>query len=325
MEGVFENYLRQKPEQVQIVTEFLRRFSSTHTSLAYKTELNRFFSYREQEALPMCEKSVTRSEVASYLHHLTHEKKLAPKSIHRSLSALCSYWDYLMERELVSFNAFRGVTRRIEDHPLTPTKALRSDQVRDMLLLANNNPLHSAILHLLFFTGMRVGELTNLTLSCYRDEEELGERYKVLIYRAKGDVIQKRVLHERVVATLDRYLHYRREQGREVTAVDDPLIQPSRNFRTCEGELLSLSRKISVGLVNKIVKKYLRSIGIVNLKGYSAHSARTTLITQLLESGSDIYLVSKEIGHADVSTTQRCYDRSKRKLGESLLLRKDLY
>jgi site-specific recombinase XerD len=194
-----------------------------------------------------------------------------------------------------------------------------------MLSLARDNPLHSAILNLLFFTGMRVGELISLTHECYRVEEEFGEQFKVLVYSAKGEKVQKRILHKNAVAALDRYLDYRREQGRSDIDPSDPLIQPSRNFFTREGELIPLVRTISASLVSKIIKKYSRLIGISNLKGYSAHSARTTLITQLIERGNDIYLVSKEIGHADVSTTQRCYDRSKRKLSESLLFNQEIY
>lgn len=307
----------------EIIKEFIERLHSKNTKSGYLKELKKFFQYRINNNLSLKESLMTRGDAISYTEHLIHNQQLAPKTIHRNISALCSYFEYLLEVGIVNSNIFKGISKKIEDKPLVPTKVLSSEQVKEILNLSEKDILHHTVLTILFYTGIRVGELVSLTRESYCEEEEGGEKFNILIYRAKGDKIIKKVLNKAVVKVLNKYLQHMISIDREIKT-GEPLLQPMRNFFTeCGNQILN--RSISTCMVNKIVKKYLRLIGIDKTRGYSAHSARTTLITRLIETGNDIYQVSKEIGHADVATTQRCYDRSKRKLKESLLLNKDIY
>lgn len=316
--GIFIKYLSFSSREMAMVNEFLSRFKSNNTRASYLAELKKFFLYRNCNNSPANEISISKGDAASYVEYLDRIEGAAPKSILLSLSALCSYWEYLAELRIVTFNIFKGMSKKFDKKPLTPTKVLSVDQVREIIELSKNNILDYTVLIILFYTGIRVGELISLTRNSYREEEELGEEFKVLVFKAKGDKILKKVLNEIVMEAIEKYLNYMKNICREIKA-DDPLIQPLKNFYTSDGIYLG-NRPISASLINKIMKKYFRLIGIKDLRGYSAHSARTTLVTRLIERGNDIYQVSKEIGHADVATTQRCYDRSKRHLSDSLLL-----
>lgn len=223
----------------------------------------------------------------------------------------------------VNLNVFRHLARKLENKPLVPTKVLTTMQVNNIFHRCQNNLLDNAIFSILFYTGMRISEITVLKGSSYKVEEEFEKKYWILKYTAKGDKLVKKVLNRKVIDSINNYLNFMKESGREVLP-DDPLLQPSRNFFNQDG-ILSLKRPISISFIKRLFKKYYKEIGISNLDGYSVHSARTTLITTLVEKGYDIYSVSKEVGHNDVATTQKCYDRSKRDLGDSPLLNENLY
>lgn len=319
-EGIFSKYLSLGMKEIELIEEFLNRFRSRNTRDGYLKELKKFFNYRLRMGLSINEISITKGEVVVYVDFLINEEKLAPKTILRNISALCSYWEYLIEIGIVNVNIFKGIAKKIESTPVIPTKIMSTEQVKEILKLSKNNILHHVIFVILFYTGMRVSELISLTRESYKDEEEFGDLFKVLNYKSKGDKLTKKVLNPKAVESIEIYLSYMKSIGREIVG-SAPLLQPFRNFYSCDGEKV-LQRPVSKGFINKVFKKYFKMIGIQSLKGYSAHSARTTLVTQLIENGKDIYLVSKEIGHADVATTQRCYDRSKKKLSESLLLEK---
>ncbi|MBF0363703.1 MAG: site-specific integrase [Oligoflexia bacterium] len=269
------------------------------------------------------EKLITRGDAATYANYLLHEKNVSHKTLHRNISVLVTYWEYLISIGEVNTNIFRSIVSKFENKPIVPTKVLVSDQVKKIFLLSENSHLDQTIFTILFYTGMRVGELVSLKRNSYVMEEEFGKKHWVLKYVAKRDKVVKKVLNDKFVNVINDYLDYMNEIGREVLA-SDPLLQPSRNFFREDGTL-ALNRPISVSYIKRIFKKYFKKIDISEMRGYSAHSARTTLITTLIEKGCDIYAVSKEMGHNDVATTQRCYDRSRRKLADSLLLEKDIY
>ncbi|MBF0360972.1 MAG: tyrosine-type recombinase/integrase [Oligoflexia bacterium] len=323
LSGFFVGYLLGHPNQKLVLEEFLKRYPKSYTKNAYISDLKIFFVYCYQKGLSVEEKLITRGDATAYVDYLLHEKNVSHKTLHRSISVLSSYWEYLISISELNSNIFRNVARKIENKPVIPTKVLNVTQVNHIFSLCEDNYLDQAIFYILFYTGMRVGELVSLIGSSYGVEEEGGKKYRVLRYVAKGDKVVKKVLNNKVVISIDNYLKQMQCMGREVLP-NDPLLQPNRNFFDGDGAL-SLNRAISVSYIRRIFKKYLKHIGITDLSGYSAHSARTTLITSLIEKGCDIYAVSKEVGHADVATTQRCYDRSKRKLAGSLMLIDDLY
>ena len=82
------------------------------------------------------------------------------------------------------------------------------------------------------------------------------------------------------------------------------------------GKQRTLRRHLDPGTVDRIVKKYARSLGLN--RGYSAHSMRATFITTALENGCSLEDVQRAAGHADPRTS-RLYDRTKRQVRRNIV------
>ena len=62
----------------------------------------------------------------------------------------------------------------------------------------------------------------------------------------------------------------------------------------------------SSSALNKKLRQSLKDLGI-NRSGFHFHSLRHTHVAHLLACGIDIYIISKRLGHTNISTTTRTY------------------
>ncbi|MGQ9629596.1 MAG: tyrosine recombinase XerC [bacterium] len=144
-----------------------------------------------------------------------------------------------------------------------------------------------AIIEVFYATGIRLGELLNLTLN------DIDFREGTIRVIGKGD-------RERILPINEWALRAIREYLNALSRC--PGLSPGggRIF-------LNLSRNrpgtpISPAGVINIVKKYARSAGIS--KNITPHKLRHTFATHLLEAGADLRAVQEMLGHKSLSTTQ---------------------
>ena len=140
-----------------------------------------------------------------------------------------------------------------------------------------------AILELLYATGIRVSELTGLTLD--------GINLDVGYVRVLGKGQKERVVPvgQMALLTVAAYL----EDLRPKLATD----------KSRDAMFLSRTgRPLERTNVWRIIGKYARIAGLGNK--VSPHTLRHSFATHLLEGGADLRVVQELLGHADVATTQ---------------------
>jgi integrase/recombinase XerD len=152
---------------------------------------------------------------------------------------------------------------------------LTEEEMHRLLGVVKDSPRDSAIIHVLAFCGLRVGELCHLLL-----EDLEFERNILHVRNGKGDKDREVVLEDRTRAALDRYL----------------------TERTLAGA--SSARLFPVGpvTVERIVRRAAQTAAIP--RRVTPHMLRHTLATALLSRGCDIRYIQKLLGHASVATTQ---------------------
>lgn len=141
-----------------------------------------------------------------------------------------------------------------------------------------------AMLELLYATGLRVSELTGLTMAA------LNRRQGVLRVVGKGDKERLVPVGQTALTWIERYLADARPAllaGRAST----PVLFPSRRGRPMTRQTFWHA-----------VKRYAREVGIV--RDISPHTLRHAFATHLLNHGADLRAVQMMLGHADLSTTQ---------------------
>lgn len=151
----------------------------------------------------------------------------------------------------------------------------------------------AAMLELLYGAGLRVSELTSLTLS---DVDREGG-----FVRCMGKGSRERVipLGDPAISAVELYLR----RGRPFLGKD---IKSGHLF------LNRFGRRISRQSVHRMLSHYVNQAGIT--KKVSPHTLRHSFATHLLAGGADLRSVQEMLGHADVSTTQIYTHMSPRRL-----------
>lgn len=141
---------------------------SQNTIDGYQVDLRQFGSWLKEEGEDFS--AIDQLTLHRYNTHLG--KSYKPASIARKITALKGFLDYLTENGLLT------QTLTVEDHTKKPDhlpNVLTLEQMNAMIAAVPTRNLagkrDKAILELLYATGMRVSELTALTLDRYYPDE----------------------------------------------------------------------------------------------------------------------------------------------------------
>jgi integrase/recombinase XerD len=141
-----------------------------------------------------------------------------------------------------------------------------------------------AILELMYATGLRVSEVSKLTL------HDLNAEAGFLRTIGKGSKERIVPVGKQAVAWVERYR----------TEVRPRL---GSNGASQSEVFLSLrGHRLSTKTIWHLIRKYARTAGIT--KHLSPHTLRHSFATHLLNNGGDLRVIQEMLGHADISTTQ---------------------
>ena len=140
-----------------------------------------------------------------------------------------------------------------------------------------------AILELFYSSGLRVSELSNLTL------QQIDLESGLLRVVGKGSKERVTPMGQKAIGAIESYL----------TAARPYFVKAST------GSQLFLSERgsaISRKMIWVLVKKYAKLAGIA--KPVKPHLLRHSFATHLLSGGADLRAIQEMLGHSDISTTQ---------------------
>lgn len=260
----------------------IERGLSPNTVRAYSTDLNGYLEWAERTSVDPL--TLSHRQLRLYLSELD-AARYSRRTIARRLSALKSWFTYLItEGEVDSDPASVLVAPKI---PKRLPRLVPSEQL-DALLDApdTSTPVgirDAAILELLYASGLRVAELSGLSLG------NLDLAQSQVLVTGKGDKQRLLPMHALAVDALRRYLADSRPQ----LAKPD---SPDSVFLSVRGNALSSDA------VRRLFKQYVRHVGAPDT--LTPHAMRHTFATHLLESGADLRTVQELLGHVALSTTQ---------------------
>lgn len=294
-----------------LIYEFLRDRTPL-TEKSYRADLESFFKFTTKEfSIPRfsgskCHfKDIRRVHIVKYKKHLetsisTRKSSFAPNTINRKISAVASFFQFLLRRELIDKNPAEFCVRP-KRQAVQETQAFSDREMKNLLdlVIAEASPLHKAIILLLFTTGIRQAELRNMRLCDLSSREGI----RFLNYMGKGQKMNQIPIHPTASHFLDEYINWMRSIGRKIEE-HDFVFQPTKN--SFNG---FIKKKLSHTALGYIVGKWVKKIN--KDKRITPNSARATFISSLFDNGEDIYYVSQLVNHADVRTTQRYNKRSR--------------
>jgi len=136
---------------------------------------------------------------------------------------------------------------------------------------------------LLYYCGLRINEVQKLTI---KDIKELLQNYQVKIILSKTNSERKLYLSDDFKKDLNNLFDFNIENN------DNLIITKGSNDSKRQG----INPIVFIQQINKIIKEVLGS-------GFTSHSFRQGLITQMGTSGINVKIISNFIGHKNINTT----------------------
>jgi tyrosine recombinase XerC len=272
MQGVFGRYIAYLQAEKNV---------SAYTVRNYSKDLQEFFQFAADQGLDTLRK-VDKQTLRSYLAYLI-QQGFAKSSIARRLSAIRSFYRYLMREQLISVSpAATTVSPKLDKRlPVFLTVEEAERLVESPDLSTPQGQRDRALMELLYASGLRVSELVNMNV----DQINLStNEIRVWGKGAKERIV---LIGGPAARALETYINHGRKEllgGKKNSAL----------FVTRYGERI-LTRR-----VQKIIGKYARNIH----KSVHPHTLRHTFATHLLDGGADLKVVQELLGHADLSSTQ---------------------
>lgn len=257
--------------------------ASRYTVRNYTTDLLGFFDFLKTKEVSSL-KEVDRHTLRDYLSHLM-EEGIVKASIARKLSAIRSFYRYLLREGMVTTNPVASTSSPKLDKRLpsflTPEEMARLLQAPD--LSTPQGLRNRALIELLYASGIRVSELVNLDL-----EQVNFDTDEIRVW-GKGSKERVVLMGKPAAAALMTYLSQSRPKllGNK---------RSSALFVNRYGGRL-IGRR-----VQRILEKYASLAGI-NKRVYP-HLLRHTFATHLLDGGAGLRVVQELLGHASLSSTQ---------------------
>lgn len=272
---------------------------SAHTRAAYKRDVTAWLAWCDARRLDPL--TATFLDVNAFARAL--EETRAPATVARKMSALSSWYDFLVKLRALDGNPVSGADRPRLDRDHSATVGLAPEEVDALLraAAAATGPTAArtrAALALLADLGLRVGELVSL------DVTNLGlERgHRSVRFVGKGGKPRRRALTPGTAAAVDDYLASRAAAaGVPVGSLTGPLLATASGGR--------LDRHA----VFRLVRRMARDAGIPAADRLSPHSLRHAFATVARAEGVALEDVQDAMGHADPRTTRR-YDRDRHNL-----------
>lgn len=209
----------------------------------------------------------------------------AARSSARQLSALRGFFKFMVRERAIAADPTELVERPRLARKLP--RVLSYDEVERLLaappLDTPRGVRDSAMIHLMYASGLRVSELCSLKLG------ELDRRVGTVSPLGKGG--KRRIVPVGQVALerIDLYVDHVRVHAKGATTDPHLFLSPRGKRFTRQG-------------LWKLLKAYARACGIMT--PISPHKLRHSFATHLLRGGADLRAVQAMLGHADLGTTE---------------------
>ncbi|MGD0089116.1 MAG: tyrosine recombinase [Planctomycetota bacterium] len=281
----------------------IERGLSPHTVAAYQRDLARFVEHCQAQQIARCQE-INMDVVAGFAGFLMSQHEYKSSSAARALAAVRTFLRFLVGEGVLHSDPGANVERPKQWRRLPN---VLSQQDADTLTRAPSAQLHaartqlpdgqgyrprrqralcirdSAILELLYATGMRVSELCTMPLD--------GLNFELGIVRVTGKGSKTRLIPvgRPALSALRRYL---------------VLVRPKLDGSGAGGRffLSRTGKPLAREDVWALVKKHGRHAGLAGK--YSPHTLRHSFATHLLEGGANLRAVQEMLGHADIATTE---------------------
>ncbi len=274
----------------------IERGMAQNTLESYGRDLRRFVSFIQVKGKINDIKDVTPETIVEYLTNIRNEG-LTANSMNRALAALRGFYKHLLREKIIVQNPLANIELAKVWMKLPDT--ISKEEMKTILAQPGDQSIaairNTAMLELLYATGIRVSELINLTMN------SVNWQVGFLIVMGKGS--KERIVPIGKIAydCTRRYVDEARPHLMQKKSTDVLFLNRFGKKFTRQGFW-------------KIVVGYAKQAGLG--KKVYPHTFRHSFASHLLEGGADLRTVQVMLGHSDISTTQIYTHVTREKLRE---------
>lgn len=261
---------------------------SQNTIDSYKKDIEDFQDFLKSEKMAAGLLKIRNARVAqNYISYLS-KNGLASTTIHRKMSALSSFYAFLVKEEIMKENFFEDL-----ESPKIPKRLPKLIKENEVMMLFEicdlNNKLgyrNYCILGCLYGCGLRVSELCNMQI------KDIDFNERVIKIHGKGSKDRVVIMYDDLASSLKHYISTFR-------------LELLYNSKDTENRYVFLNKngtQLSRVGVRKILEKLVLECG--ETFHISPHMLRHSFATALLNNGADMRSVQELLGHESLSTTQ---------------------
>lgn len=260
----------------------LERGLSNNSVAAYELDFKRLKTYMEEHHIDVVR--ATFDDLQSFVFD-TFKTTLSAKTQARLLSSVHSFYRFLLYHHYIEQDPSELLEMpRIEKHlPEVLTVQEIDDMIAHIDMSKPEGHRNRAIIEMLYGSGLRVSELTELRLSnLYRQEGYM---------RIIGKGNKQRLVP--ISPEADKQLGYWLEDRNKLD------IKPE----TTDIVFLNhYGRQLTRAMIFTIVKRLAQAADI--RKTISPHTLRHSFATHLLQNGADLRIIQQLLGHESIVTTE---------------------
>ena len=254
---------------------------------AYSCDISTFINWCENS-------SMSEIDVHAIQNYIKARSALVKdSSLKRSIISLKAYFTYLEDKKLLCKNPFIDFKHTFKTVKRLP-KILTNPEIMTLLQCIIQKIETStssfvkyiasrdlAIVEILFSTGIRIGELSEINMSDIKLNEQ------TMLIRGKGR-------KERIVYISNKTV---------VTRLNDWIVQREQRHH-CDDALFinKYGKRLSIYSIEDMFRNYCKKS---NVNPYATpHFLRHSFATGLISNGADVRVVQELLGHSSISTTQ---------------------
>ena len=267
----FRNYLK------------LERGLSINSIKSYEYDIVQFKNFIIENKIDESPKKCSKSTVKRYLYKNLSNKNTRSQA--RSISALKGFFNYLLFEGKINSSPLNDIESPKIENKLP--EVLTEDEIKRLIssvkIDSEFGQRNKAIIEVLYGTGIRVSELTELKMSNIFFNEN--------IVKVTGKGNRERFVPLGKIASIEikKYLN-----DREKLKVDSKF-----------SDILFLNRygrQLTRSMIFKVINDSSKNAGID--KKISPHTLRHSYATHLLKNGADLRTIQLILGHESITTTE---------------------
>jgi integrase/recombinase XerC/integrase/recombinase XerD len=267
----YRNYLRMRnysPRTLDSYEQVIRHFGY-YIWLRRNTDVTKLVFYWKDFEKARLDTSVqvTPVLVNDFLSFVSSMQTYKPKTFHRIISTLSSFYRFLYSQEVVTANPLTGIDRpRIKQQEV---KYLKHNQVL-RLIDSIEDIRDKLIVRTIYATGVRVSELCSINI------EDIDFDEHTIRIRGKGDKIRTVFIDEETLDDLTKFIGNR---------IVGPLFVGQQG------------KHISSRAIQHIFKHYAP-------QGITPHKIRHSYASELYKRSKNLRVVQENLGHTSIKTTE---------------------